>query len=59
VDAQIAYTKRDPRWIANRTYAFEVHSNNHSLRLRFGAVNTNPFVTKYGSVGREQVPLEL
>lgn len=49
VPAQIAYNKVNSRWFADRSYAFEVHGMNGQLRLRFGAVNTNPFVTKYGS----------
>ncbi|GAX75598.1 hypothetical protein CEUSTIGMA_g3042.t1 [Chlamydomonas eustigma] len=47
VDAQIAYNKVNPDWVANRTYAFEVHSKDKSVRIRFGAVDTSPFVTSY------------
>ncbi|GAX75599.1 hypothetical protein CEUSTIGMA_g3043.t1 [Chlamydomonas eustigma] len=51
VDAQIAYSSQNPEWVANRTYDFEVHSSkDKSVRIRFGAVNTDPFVTKYGKV---------
>lgn len=48
VDAQVAYGSVNSKWVANRTYGFEVHNSDSSIRLRFGAINTNSFVTKYG-----------
>ena len=54
VEAQIAYNMNNSRWFLNRTYAFEVHNADSSLRLRFGAINTNPFVTKYAKVSAHQ-----
>ena len=48
VDAQVAYGSVNSKWFADRTYGFEVHNSDSSIRLRFGAINTNPFVTKYG-----------
>jgi len=48
VEGLIAFSKVNPDWYANRTYAFEVHSKDKSVRIRFGAVDTSPFVTNYG-----------
>jgi hypothetical protein len=45
---QIDYTKSDPSWVAGRNFAWEVHSKDSSVRVRFTGIYTNSLVTKYG-----------